>query len=112
MPALQFKRGQTSVILRVKLYDNSVTQAGKTAMTFHRTASSSPRSTTRRCRSPIPRPLARSRQSPLLGTDASPAATKCRFLLVDDTNHPGIHETRLAGQGDTIASQNSGKFEG
>ena len=38
------KNGQGSIILRVKLYDSSVTtQAGKAAMTFNRPASLSPR---------------------------------------------------------------------
>jgi hypothetical protein len=50
-PSTHNKNGQCSIILRVKLYDSSVTtQAGKTAMKFNRPASSSPRSPTmRRC---------------------------------------------------------------
>lgn len=31
-----------------------------------------------------------------LGTFATPTATKCRFKLVDDTNHPGLYEIQIA----------------
>ena len=31
-----------------------------------------------------------------LGTYAAPTASKCRFKLVDDTNHPGLYEFQFA----------------
>lgn len=93
-----FKRGQGSIILRVKIFDSSVTTgAGKTGLA-HNTASlligtiadneatatvySNTGSTTETITT--------------LGTYAAPTATKCRFKEVDSTNHPGIYELQIA----------------
>jgi len=39
-----------------------------------------------------------------LGTFATPTATKCRFKLIDDTNHPGLYEIQIADARYAVAS--------
>ncbi len=39
-----------------------------------------------------------------LGTFATPTATKCRFKLVDNTNHPGLYEFQFADARFAVAS--------
>ena len=42
-----------------------------------------------------------------LGTFAEPTATKCRFSLVDNTNHPGVYEIQLAAARYNVANAKS-----
>lgn len=42
-----------------------------------------------------------------LGTYATPTATKCRFKLVDNTNHPGIYEIQIADARYAVSSSKS-----
>ena len=42
-----------------------------------------------------------------LGTYAAPSATKCRFKLVDNTNHPGTYEIHLADARLAVANAKS-----
>lgn len=96
---LSIKRGQTSVILRVKIRDTSDNNgAGKTGLAFN-TANN------------IISVIASNGATPIasyttagstiedittLGTYAAPTATKCRFKEVDATNHPGLYEIQFA----------------
>jgi hypothetical protein len=95
---VSFKRSQTSIVLRVKILDSSVsTGAGKTGLT---SASSGLIIST----------IADNESSPTaytaagstietistLGTYAAPTATKCRFAEVSSTNHPGVYEIQIA----------------
>lgn len=95
---IDFKRGQGSIVLRVKILDSGVaTGAGKTGLssassgliiaaiadneattTAHTVAGSNVESIT------------------TLGTFAAPTGGKCRFKEVDATNHKGVYEIQLA----------------
>jgi len=95
---LSFHRGQTSVILRVKILDSSVTTgAGLTGLSSSSSGllistiadvESSPTVYTQ-AGSTI-------ESITTLGTYTAPTATKCRFKEVDATNHPGVYELQLA----------------
>ena len=88
----------TSVVLRVKMLDNSVTTgAGKTGLVYNSLtlkistikigdASATVYSTAGNTIETIT----------TLGTYAAPTATKCRFKEVDVTNHPGVYEIQFA----------------
>lgn len=95
---ISYKRGQGSVIVRVKIFDSSVTTgAGKTGLTnvsggliistiadneatatVYTSAASNVETVT------------------ALGTYSAPTASKCRFKEVDATNHKGIYEIQFA----------------
>ncbi len=95
---LPYKRGQTSIILRVKLRNSSVTTgAGLTGLLFSSTgliistiASNEATATTYTAAGSTTETIT------TLGTYAAPTATKCRFKEVDATNHPGLYEIHLA----------------
>lgn len=96
---LSIPRGQTSVILRVKIRDTSDNNgAGKTGLAFNTAGN-------------IISVIANNGATPIasytttgatietvttLGTYAAPTATKCRFKEVDATNHPGLYEVQFA----------------
>ncbi len=98
MAKLNFGVSPTSVILRVKLLNSSVTTgAGLTGLVYNSTgliistimigeATATAYTTTGATIETIA----------TLGTYAAPTATKCRFKEVDATNHPGIYEIQLA----------------
>jgi hypothetical protein len=98
MAKLNFGVSPTSVILRIKLLNSSVTTgAGLTGLTFASAgliigtikigeATSTAYTVTGSTIEDIT----------TLGTYETPTATKCRFKEVDATNHPGIYEIHLA----------------
>lgn len=106
---IAYRRGQGSIILRVKILDSSVaTGAGLAGLT---SASSGLRIST----------IADNEASATaytaggstiegiatLGTFAAPTATKCRFGEVDATNHPGVYEIQLADARFAVSSARS-----
>jgi hypothetical protein len=104
-----FHNGQTSVILRVKLLDSTVsTGAGKTGLLFSSAgliistiADNEPTATAyTQAGSTI-------ETVTVLGTYAAPTATKCRFKEVDSTNHPGIYEIQIADARYAVANAKS-----
>lgn len=90
--------GATSVILRVKLLDSSVTTgAGLTGLTsassgliISTIADVEATATTYTVGGSTIESIT------TLGTYAAPTATKCRFKEVDSTNHKGVYEIHLA----------------
>lgn len=90
--------GATSVILRVKLLDSSVTTgAGLTGLTsassgliISTIADVEATATTYTVGGSTIESIT------TLGTYAAPTATKCRFKEVDSTNHKGVYEIQLA----------------
>lgn len=106
---ISYKRGQTSVVLRVKIYDSSVTTgAGKTGLAYNTsglkiaTIADNEASTTVYT-------VAGSTIEDIttLGTFATPTATKCRFKEVDATNHPGVYEIHIANARFAVTSAKS-----
>jgi hypothetical protein len=104
-----YKRGQTSVVLRVKLFDSSVsTGAGKTGLSSSSsgliiaTAADNEASATAytQAGSTI-------ESITTLGTYAAPTATKCRFKEFDATNHPGVYEIQFADARFAVSSAKS-----
>ncbi len=90
------KNGATSNILRVKLR-NATTGQGLTALTSASTGliisticDNEAAATTYTVAGSTIETIS------TLATYATPTATKCRFKLVDDTNHPGLYEIQLA----------------
>jgi ABC-type cobalamin/Fe3+-siderophores transport system ATPase subunit len=106
---ISYKLGQTSIVLRVKILDSSVsTGAGKTGLsssssgliistiadneataTVYAQASSNIESIT------------------TLGTYAAPTSSKCRFKEVDSTNHKGVYEIQIADARFAVSSAKS-----
>lgn len=94
---LGYHRGQTSVILRFKLFDSSVTtQAGKTGLTnassgliISTIADNEASATTYTSGGSTIDTIA------TLGTYATPTSGHCNFKEVDSTNHKGIYELQL-----------------
>lgn len=95
---IDYKLGQTSVVLRVKLRNSSVsTGAGLTGLTSASTgliistiANNEATATAYT--------VAGSNVETIttLGTFAAPTSGKCRFKEVDATNHPGVYEIQIA----------------
>jgi len=104
-----FKNGQTSVILRVKLLDSSVTTgAGLTGLLYSSTgliistiADLEATATAYTVAGSTIEDIT------TLGTYAAPTATKCRFKEVDATNHPGLYEIQLADARFAVSSAKS-----
>ena len=106
---ISYKLGQTSIVLRVKILDSSVTTgAGKTGLAYNTagltiaaiadneattTAYTSAGSTIE--------------DITTLGTYEAPTATKCRFKELDATNHPGVYEIHLANARYAVANAKS-----
>jgi hypothetical protein len=91
-------RGTTSVIIRVKILNSSVTTgAGLTGLT---SASSGLIISTIADNEATPTTYTVAGSTietiTTLGTYATPTASKCRFKEVDSTNHPGIYELQIA----------------
>ena len=106
---LDIKNGQTSVVLRVKLLNSSVTTgAGLTGLT---SASSGLIISTiaDNEQTAIAYTVAASNVETIttLGTYAAPTASKCRFKEVDATNHPGVYEIHIADARFAVASAKS-----
>lgn len=106
---ISYKRSQTSVILRVKILDSSVTTgAGKTGLAFN-TASLIISTIADNEATATAYTAAGSTVETVttLGTYAAPTATKCRFKEVDATNHKGVYEIQLADARFAVASAKS-----
>ena len=106
---LNFKRGQTSVILRVKILDASVTTgAGKTGLAFDtsglRIATIADNEATTTDYTSAGSTI---ETISTLGTFATPTATKCRFKEVDSTSHPGVYELQLDNTRFSVANAKS-----
>lgn len=104
-----YKRGQTSVVLRVKLLDSSVaTGAGLTGLTnassglIISTIADNESSATAYT-------VGGSNVETIttLGTYAAPTSGKCRFKEVDSTNHKGIYEIQIADARFAVSSAKS-----
>jgi hypothetical protein len=98
MGLISYTNGQTSVILRVKIFDSSVsTGAGKTGLAYNTTGLIISTIADNEA-SPTVYTLAASHTQAVsvLGTYAAPTASYARFSEVDATNHPGIYEIQLA----------------
>lgn len=104
-----YKLGQTSIILRVKLFNSSVTtQAGLTALTsasagliISTIADNEAAATTYTQAGSTIETIS------TLGTYAAPTATKCRFKEVDATNLPGVYEIQIADARFAVANAKS-----
>lgn len=106
---ISYARSQTSVILRVKLLDSSVsTGAGLTGLDntsagliISTIADNEATATAYTQAGSTIETIA------TLGTYAAPTALKCRFKEVDSTNHPGVYEVQLADARYAVASAKS-----
>lgn len=95
---LAVKNGVTSLVLRVKILDTSVTTgAGKTGLS-HSSSGLIISTIADNEATPTVYTQAASNVETIttLGTFAAPTASKCRFKEVDATNHPGIYEIHIA----------------
>lgn len=109
MAKVQFKNGQTSVILRVFLQDtSSTTGAGKTGLTsasagliISTIADNEATATTYTQAGSTIETIT------TLGTFAAPTATKCRFKEIDATNFPGAYEIQIADARWAVSSAKS-----
>jgi len=109
MALISYKRSQTSVVLRVKILDSSVTTgAGKTGLTSASSglkigtiADNESTSTAYTVAGSTIETIT------TLGTYATPTATKCRFKEVDSTNHPGVYEIQIADARFAVSSAKS-----
>lgn len=92
-----YKRGQTSVILRVKILDSSVaTGAGKTGIAYNTSGLIISTICDNESAPTVYTSAATHIQDiATLGTFAAPSASCCRFKEVDSTNHKGIYEIQL-----------------
>ncbi len=93
-----FVNGQTSVVLRVKLRDSSVsTGAGLTGLTSASSGLVISTITDNEATATTYTVAASNVETiATLGTYAAPTASKCRFKEVDATNHPGLYELQFA----------------
>ncbi len=111
MSLISYQNGQTGVILVVKLRQDTTGANpgnGKTALTFSSTGLIiSTRADTES--SPTVYTSAGSTIETIttLGTFATPTATKCRFKLLDNTNHPGVYEIQLDNTRYAVSSAKS-----
>ncbi len=104
---ISYKRGQGSVILRIKLLDSSVsTGAGKTGLT---SSSSGLIVSTIADNESTATAYSGSNLEGIstLGTYAAPTSGKCRFKEVDATNHKGVYEIQLADARFAVSSAKS-----
>jgi hypothetical protein len=104
-----FKSGQTSIVLRVKLYNSSVsTGAGLTGLT---SASAgliiSTIADNEATATAYTQAGGTIETITTLGTFAAPTATKCRFKELDATNHKGVYEIQIADARFAVANAKS-----
>ena len=104
-----YKRGQGSVVLRIKILNSSVsTGAGLTGLT---SASSgliiSSIADNEAAATAYTVAGATIETITTLGTYAAPTATKCRFKEVDATNHKGVYEIHIADARFAVSSAKS-----
>ena len=93
-----YKRGQGSVVLRVKILDSAATTgAGKTGLTYQSSGLIVATIADNESTAIAYTVTAGNVESiSTLGTYAAPTSGKCRFKEVDSTNHKGIYEIQLA----------------
>lgn len=104
-----YKRGQGSIVLRVKILNSSVsTGAGLTGLTsassgliISTIADNESTATAYTVAGSTIEGIT------TLGTYAAPTATKCRFKEVDATNHKGVYEIQLADARYAVSSAKS-----
>ena len=109
MALIGYKRGQGSIILRVKILNSSVTTgAGLTGLTSASTgliiaaiADNEATSTAYTVAGTNVETIT------TLGTYAAPTSGKCRFKEVDATNHKGVYEIQLADARYAVSSAKS-----
>lgn len=104
-----YKRGQGSIVLRVKILNSSVsTGAGLTGLTsassgliISTIADNESTATAYTVAGSTIEGIT------TLGTYAAPTATKCRFKEVDSTNHKGVYEIQIADARFEVSSAKS-----
>lgn len=109
MGLIAYKRGQGSIVLRVKILNSSVTTgAGLTGLTsassgliISTIADNEATATAYTAAGSTIETIT------TLGTYAAPTATKCRFKEVDSTNHKGVYEIQLADARYAVSSAKS-----
>lgn len=110
MEKFRFKNGQTSNVLRFKLFDASITTdaRGITGLGF---SSSGLVISTIAANEATPTFYSSGASTietvSVLGTFAAPTASKCRFAEVDAVKHPGLYELHLADARFAVASAKS-----
>lgn len=106
---LSVQRGITSLILRVKLLDSSVTTgAGKTGLTNASTGLIISTIADNEATATVYTVAASNVETiTTLGTFAAPTSGKCRFKEVDATNHKGVYELHIANARFAVASSRS-----
>lgn len=106
---ISYKRGQTSVVLRVKIYDSSVTTgAGKTGLAYNTSGLKIATIADNEAATTVYTVAASNVEDiTTLGTFATPTASKCRFKEVDATNHPGVYEIHIANARFAVTSAKS-----
>lgn len=106
---MSYKRGQGSIVLRVKILDSTATTgAGKTGLTsasagliISTIADNEATATAYTVTGSTIETIT------TLGTFAAPTATKCRFKEVDSTNHKGVYEIQIADARFAVSSAKS-----
>lgn len=95
---LAVKNGVTSLILRLKILDTSVTTgAGKTGLSHSSSGLIiSTIADNEATATAYTQAASNVETITTLGTFAAPTSGKCRFKEVDATNHPGIYEIQIA----------------
>jgi hypothetical protein len=97
---ISYTNGQTSVILRVKLRQNTGGASPGNGITGLTNASTgliiSTIADTESSATVYTSAGSNVQTIATLGTYAAPSANDCRFQLVDNTNHPGIYEIQIA----------------
>jgi hypothetical protein len=107
MAKLNYGVSPTSVVLRVKLLNSSVTTgAGLTGLTYSSSGLIISTIQISEAASTVYTAAGSTIETiTTLGTYAAPTATKCRFKEVDATNHPGLYEIQFANA--RFASENN-----
>lgn len=109
MALISYKRGQGSIILRVKLLDGTKSDGrGLGGLVFNsaglRISTIADTEATTTSYTAVGATI---ETITTLGTYAAPTATKCRFKQVDLTNHPGIYEIQIADSRFDVTSAKS-----
>ena len=104
-----YKRGQTSIVLRLKLLDSAVTTgAGKTGLTSSSTGLLISTIADNESSATVYAQASSNIETiTTLGTYATPTASKCRFKEVDATNHKGVYEIQIADARFAVSSAKS-----
>lgn len=106
---ISYKRGQGSIVLRVKILDSTVsTGAGKTGLAYNTSGLIISTIADNEASATVYTVAGSTIETiSTLGTYAAPSATKCRFKELDATNHPGVYEIQIADARFAVASAKS-----